>query len=200
MKQIHSLFSVGIASYKFSKGVTERESEYIKSRLYNKNVSNCTTNDFQLVENEILSNIKEFCLAAANDYFQNILKKKHKLRITSSWANVNDFQESHHSHYHKNSVLSGVFYLNDTFSSPIIFHNPNSIKDFWDCESVDYNEFNSEFIKIGVEKNTCLIFPSWLFHSVDCNLINEGRYSITFNTFFEKDIVLSSEKSLYLNL
>jgi uncharacterized protein (TIGR02466 family) len=200
MRHVYPLFSVGVVSYEFTDEIHQNQLLFLENICYNKNINNSTSEDFQILENEIFFNIKNFCLQSVNDYFQNILNKTHRLRIVSSWANKTNFQESHHLHYHKNSILSGVFYFKDTHLSPIIFYNPLISNEFWDCASSEYNEFNSEFTKVKVEANTCIVFPSWLKHSVDTNLAKDIRYSISFNTFFEKNIVVSNEKTLYLDL
>ena len=96
--------------------------------------------------------------------------------------------QTHHLHYHKNSILSGVFYLDPTDKSPIVFYAPKDRFYFSDENPKYWNEYNSQSWTLDVpEGNSCIIFPSQTDHSVEKNTNTEDRYSVAFNTFFKKD-------------
>jgi len=108
------------------------------------------------------------------DYFEQDLNKV-KLKITQSWLNINEDQQSHALHTHPNSYMSGVVYLNTVEGDSIRFTD---------------TRFNTRVslqpmptIPIPVKKGDMVIFDSQIAHNVDSNARNEKRISLAFNTF-----------------
>lgn len=90
----------------------------------------------------------------------------------------------HEKHFHQNSILSGVSYLNTPAgSSEIKFYDPRIIKSFYRLEIDKDNELNWEWVKIKPKKGLLLIFPSWLEHEVLKNSSKEGRMTMVFNLY-----------------
>jgi len=109
-----------------------------------------------------------------------------KIKISQMWANKSTLHQWHHSHNHPNSILSGILYVNGTSGNT------------WFSRKNDYDVAKKYFVclpnsgsliyKVKPEIGTLLIFPSSLIHSVDENMNNEDRITVSFNTFFSGKI------------
>ena len=103
--------------------------------------------------------------------------------MTQSWANFNTTNTSHHKHWHANSLISGVFFV-DGFKTPIRFSSKSSLFPL-EFQYNEFNDLNSESYNIELEKGVLLLFPSMLEHEVESNLTNSQRITISFNTWAE---------------
>jgi uncharacterized protein (TIGR02466 family) len=130
-----------------------------------------------------------------NWFYECLLEVKNELnyivediKITQSWANLNLKGQSHHPHKHPNSMLSGVYYLTDCNVGTRFF-----MQNIWGNFNGDQSSvcifdllpnYNSVITHIENEKpGTLVIFPSTLPHSVDSNMGENPRYTISFNSF-----------------
>ena len=122
---------------------------------------------------------------AINMYHQKMeFKKTLKQVIDNIWININGKGHSNELHVHPQSVLSGVFYLTDS-STPILFTHPYADINtyYWPVSSIENsNQYNASSYTIIPEKNTLIIFPSWLSHRVPLHRSDNDRISISFNT------------------
>ena len=103
-----------------------------------------------------------------------------KLRITQSWANLTVPGGSHHCHYHPNSLVSGVLYIN-AVNEEITFYK-SGFEPFHFGTKIP-NEFNTKEAVLTVNTGDVILFPSSLYHEVRKS--NGDRLSIAFNTFPE---------------
>jgi uncharacterized protein (TIGR02466 family) len=103
------------------------------------------------------------------------------------WGNRSEFQQWHHPHVHHNSLISGIFYLVNSDSCTWF-----SVENIWDLWSnslglkpyFDRENFSRVIHKEKTIRGNLLIFPSYLYHSVDENTnVDYDRYTISFNTF-----------------
>jgi len=183
------LFTVGAGVYNdFKDNDLTDLVNYTKQVQYLENVSNLKSANYQIFEEQGFSFLKEYCTKAVNHYASDVLGWKVKLEIVTSWSNVTLKSASHHVHNHKNSILSGVFYLSDN-NSALRFYNPFEIYEAFDLnnyDNLDYHSFNSKFWDITPLKNTLIVFPSWLDHGVVEQENDSERISLAFNTFLAK--------------
>lgn len=191
--ELHELFPVPVMIFKrFAEASTEfhlaKEQEFMKS------IDNHTSVVNEVLDYHALADLKNFCKSSIDYYCSNVLKTEQSLRITTSWITKTESNESHHRHTHKNSILSGVYYWEDSIKSPLIFENPNIDKSNFDLKCRTHDRLNSENYLLGVENNCLIIFPSWLYHSV--NTVLEDRYSLAFNTFFKTDAEYGNKRFL----
>ena len=170
-----------------------------------KKIENVCLNIQSENENRIISNIGGFqsqplLLKKYPDFFKLydiIMKESNKFceqlkinyinSIESLWVNINKYQHYNKEHHHSNSILSGVFYahsVSNINAGSIVFLHPQSDMMSYDWVNIqkDFIPVNSSFWKFSCEPGELIIFPSWLKHSVEPNLVKDyNRISISFN-------------------
>lgn len=132
----------------------------------------------------LLPIIKATCQKAVSDF--GSLKK---VNIENSWININKENTYNRLHNHAGGDLACVFYLTDN-NSEIEFIRPYDIQQYYlDSLNSNYNtELSFTSVTYKPQKNTLLIFPSWLQHRVKINTDKTARISIAVNikTIYEQ--------------
>lgn len=164
---------------------------YIKTSEDEKDgMTNHRSEDLFLFDNfaEELKDIKNFCEYSLTQFLEQIEgvdTDRATLRITQSWLNKTKPQERHHSHFHANSYLSGVLYINCLPNDSIMFGN--RLHDIFKNITFPIKKstlFNVPGQKQEVKTGDLIIFPSYMIHRVNVNKTkNEERISLSFNTF-----------------
>ena len=108
--------------------------------------------------------------------------------LGNMWANINPSGGYNRPHIHPNSLFSGVYYIKAPLNCGELVCNdprpgiqtcmPNRIKGqppkhLW------------REVHLQPKENRALMFNSWLWHSVEPNMSNENRISVSFN-FLQK--------------
>jgi len=199
---IQPMFPIPLGVNKMNKVVNKKIRELIKNKgcSFIKNDGgggNSITTDFNVLDSDELSEVKQVLTDSVNEYFTNIATpgRDVKLYITNSWMNINENGESHHSHIHQNSIVSAVLYIDiyegDSISFTNVCHDifgnfkfsigkPSSwLAPEWDLQPTD---------------DTLFMFPSNLQHRVKPrpNTCMGKRVSLSFNTWFKGEIGLKS--------
>ncbi|CAN7237878.1 2OG-Fe(II) oxygenase family protein [Variovorax sp. LjRoot290] len=105
--------------------------------------------------------------------------------ITAYWATVLAKGAAHKIHSHPNNFLSGVYYVcTPPGADAINFHDPRRQTAVIRPPVVELTADNTDQVVVKVRKGTLLMFPSFLEHSVDANLSEEERISVSFNVMF----------------
>jgi hypothetical protein len=141
--------------------------------------------------------IKNFIDTCLTDFLKEIIAPETKcsLYATQSWINFNRKGDSHHQHFHSNSIVSGVFYLNAPGAGAISFHIPQ--RQPWHIPNVP-NWWNMRKIRFPVSSGDLILFMSDLEHGVETQLNDDVRVSLAFNTWFKGEIG-SKEGLTYLS-
>jgi uncharacterized protein (TIGR02466 family) len=187
---ILGVFPIPVGVQKLDRPFTKEEEEcfnLISQKTFN-NYGNLTSCDTNVLDRPELENLKKFCLDSVNLFVKAYNPPKNFLSfyITQSWINYTKQNQSHHSHYHHNSFISGVFYLNANIKhDKIYFVNSNPIQPMIKYTAESFTQFNSEDWFVPVETSTLLLFPSSLKHFVAINNQPYQRVSLSFNTFVE---------------
>lgn len=180
------LFPTPVYVFKYDGELTKRQMLLMKSLTKIQNGQNRSSENYQILKNERLKDLNNFCCDSFKEAFKKYNEDKEypaEIYITQSWANYSSRGEAHHQHWHPNSYLSGVFYVDTVEGDSITFHNINVIRDCL-VPDIDYQRKSSRaIVTINVEKNTLIIFPSWLRHSVRINNKDHTRISIAMNSF-----------------
>ena len=105
--------------------------------------------------------------------------------ITGCWATVLAKGAMHKAHSHPNNFLSGVYYVRTPQGADTInFHDPRNQARVIRPPVVELTAENTDQVVVRVANGTLLVFPSYLEHSVDANMSEEERISISFNIMF----------------
>lgn len=147
--------------------------------------------DNTILDNPELSDLKEKLIEKANDYLYNHIQIESnvKFRITNSWVVEhlpNDFGQPH---YHTNSLISGVYYLDvyensgDIVIGKVNQQPENIFPAMWLWGYSADNKFNANSFKFKIQSGNIILFPSHLVHSIEKNLSNKRRYSLAFDFF-----------------
>jgi len=186
------LFANPVLIAKESFNMDEETRKYIENLPKQPNLGgggNLYTKDTYILEDEKLRLLKNYIQNYINFYFYEVMSvddTRCEIYITQSWFNYNKKQTQHHPHSHPNSIISGVFYLDDDLA-PINFHREDKIINL-DLILKDFNEFNSSNYSIPTKKNTLIMFPSKVTHGVQPNNSEKDRISLSFNTFVTGDM------------
>ena len=129
--------------------------------------------------------------------FENNYKLNLGILSSHGWININRKGDFNREHVHPDCHWSGVYYVKTPANcGELRFHNPivasSMVKSGHLLNLTSSNIKTSFFlnsIPLDPYEGSILIFPSWLFHSVDPNRSNYDRISISFNI----DIVTPKE-------
>lgn len=150
--------------------------------------------EMQVVKEEIDSHVET--------YTRQVLKidKCQQFYMTTSWVLRHDKNNYAVSHGHTNSLISGVFYLNqhDEFGDLVFEKNfDNLFPKTLEMTYTEFNPINSGKWSLSPSTNMIVLFPSNLNHSVTKNMSDESRYSVAFN-YFAKGEFGRKESKLFL--
>jgi len=194
---VHQLFPEPVYVSTLDRALTKEELKTInkyKKETY-KNEGNITSNDNYVLENKTLKNLKEDLRKRVIDYFDKVICTSNSIipYITQSWINYTETNQFHHRHFHFNSYVSGVFYIDAKKEvDQIIFYRPRHQKTFR-LSAARYNDFNSPSWWCSIQTGDVVLFPSYLDHAVEKKKGPDTRISLSFNVFFKGKIGTASQ-------
>ncbi|WP_016949597.1 TIGR02466 family protein [Anabaena sp. PCC 7108] len=104
------------------------------------------------------------------------------INIKTAWAIVNGKFAYNSVHEHPNSLLSGVYYIKSPQDcGGLLFHDPRISAHRLLPPYLEFTPWTMPSVAYKPVEGNMIIFPSWLMHSVEPNLSNEERVSISFN-------------------
>jgi uncharacterized protein (TIGR02466 family) len=107
------------------------------------------------------------------------------IEITGCWANLYAPGAAHRAHSHPNNYLSAVYYVRTWPGADTInFHDPRSQTGVIRPPVTELTGANTDQVVVRVSNGALLVFPSYLYHSVDANTSAETRVSVSFNLMF----------------
>ena len=147
------------------------------------NVFGWHSEDFDL-ENEqpkyFINSISKNLNQAFNDMGWDI--KNQEVKVTSMWSVINKKNASNARHIHSNNYISAAYYVKTPENGgDIVFHDPRSVTTFRYPKIAENNTLNSNIFTIQPKEGLLVLFPSYLYHSVDLNRSEEERIVISFN-------------------
>ena len=173
--------------------VNDKMLKYIKS-LQSKNPNGIAKSNllgwhspyFQLEDDEpkffvnsIATNLNE----VFRDMGWNI--KDQETKITNMWSVINKLNASNARHIHSNNYISAVYYVKaPKKSGDIVFYDPRSVTTFRYPKISKPNKLNTNIFSVQPKEGLLVLFPSYLYHSVDISKTNEERIVISFNINF----------------
>ena len=193
---IMGIFPTPIYRSKLDRQLTKEELSFINKTKLNvySNDGNTTSNDKNILENEVFKNLKEDLYLRVKDYFDKVISSSNSITpyITQSWLNYTETNQYHHKHAHPNSLVSGVFYINcHEEYDRINFFNDSYKAILLDVKN--YNLYNSEIWWYPVKTGDIILFPSSLTHMVETKQGDNTRISLAFNTFIKGNVGIKNE-------
>ena len=119
-------------------------------------------------------------IQSANEFCEII--RLPPVTLDALWININSKYSYNHAHTHPGAILSGVYYIKTPDrSGNLVFVNP-----YGDVVDHSRDMFNGVCIShslyaIAPQEDEILIFPPWTQHSVEQNLSDDDRISVSFN-------------------
>jgi uncharacterized protein (TIGR02466 family) len=163
-------------------------------------------NHFKSVESYCLDlpgmeNLKAYIEKEVKDFYVHGLAIDGDIIITQSWVNRNINGGGTHAHYHHNSVISGVYYMDVPDNSTLIkFYKPNvdratvyRLEPEINPDLLSGNPHAQTIAIIPVANSEILLFPSYLPHSVPNIDTKKERWTLAFNTV---PMILGSRETL----
>ena len=106
------------------------------------------------------------------------------LIISDYWWNINYHKDYNQPHNHRDSILSGVYYIDvpEDSDSKIHFDREDEAQYYLPRLMPQRNQITAVRATYTPVNNGILIFPSWVIHYVDGNKSQKPRISMSFNT------------------
>ena len=162
------IFATPLMTFDLGREFTKEELDCISSQELGFSVGNEGSYNHRVLEDPTMVSLKKFAQDALDQYFMEIYSPARpneiRLKLTQSWTNVTEPGENHHQHYHPNSIISGVIYINaDVDSDLIMFTNTKEIRPY-QFDVKDNNGYNSHLYHLPVATGFMVLFPSGMFH------------------------------------
>lgn len=156
---------------------------------WTKNYQNWISTDQNIIQQLEFAVVAEKVYDNLCEYFYGIMQANPdaEIYITESWLNKTESGQSHHRHWHPNSILSGIVYLageGDTGRTKFITSQYDTIE--YDIN--ESNIYNSKSWSLPVINNTMVLFPSNVEHLVEPYTGTEPRITLSFNTFIRGNL------------
>lgn len=201
--KIHSLFPTPIMKTQINRPFTAEEMNIFNTEQIGQSVGNASSKNRRVLENPLLSDLKKIAQDTLDLWVREIVspayKDKVKLQITQSWLNYTKHKGYHHVHYHPNSVISGVMYLQaDEYADQIEFQT--AAQNPWHIHNDKANPFNSNQYHVPVKTGDIVLFPSILYHAVPEVTVEKMRISLAFNSFWKGTIGFADDNTNYLEI
>ena len=173
-----------------SKELNQKLFKYIKSLqaanpkgIYKSNIKGFHSEDFDLKNEDVvffINSISESLNKTFADMGWDL--EKNKVKITSMWSIINKKDASNARHIHSNNYLSSAYYVRAPKNcGNIVFHDPRSVTTFRYPKIAKPNNLNTNVFSVEPKEGLLVLFPSYLYHSVDLNRSGEERIVISFN-------------------
>jgi len=171
--------------------ISDTISNLVEEKWKQNPLGNYVTNNCRLENDKKYSKLCEWFEQCLSKVKTELSLDCERLKLIQMWANKAEMSNMHGSHFHSNSLVSGIFYLTDSnakthFYSKSIWNNYNG-ENFDNVFNLT-GQTNKSYQNISHSHDTSpgelIIFPSNLLHSVDQHKVNEcPRYTIAFNSF-----------------
>jgi len=118
-------------------------------------------------------------------YMQHVFNTSNEvsMKITQSWLTLSGKGQSHHTHTHPNSIISGVLYINLGQNDGINFHRSEDPV-WYELIRQEENYYNAQQYFVQTSVGDLLLFPSNVRHGVRQVQEDIQRVSLSFNSFF----------------
>jgi uncharacterized protein (TIGR02466 family) len=190
--KIYSIFPIAIVEHYFERKFSKEELYWVEKNQTDliRNYNNYYSKNYHVLEHSSMKSIKKFVEEGLQSYIDNIICPKENLRIyvTQSWFNYTSCNDSHHTHMHPNSIVSGVLYIKTGNENDSIVFERSDSQFILDFKSTKFNCFNERQNSLPVSEGKMVLFPSTLLHYVPKFSGENCRISLAFNSFVKGNI------------
>ena len=137
---------------------------------------------------EKMPDLKKLIEIELDNFIRKFLEVKDKVTfpMLNSWVNIHNPGDRAQEHYHGNSLISGVYYIDtaENCGGIVMCKSPQNTNLFHTSMRVEYNSANNiqaESYVIPVNEGKIVFFPSHLGHAVEQNNSDKPRVSLAFN-------------------
>jgi len=189
--QMMNMFAVPLYRAALGREFTGEEMQFFKTQLSDPvpAISNHASKNKKVVNAAPMQAIRAVLQAHLDQFFKITFNTSNdvKLQITQSWLTRSQKGDSHHTHTHPNSVVSGVLYINLAARDGISFYR-NEDNVWYELIRKEESYYNAlrYFIQTGI--GDVILFPSNVRHGVSEVSENIDRVSLSFNTFFSGEL------------
>jgi uncharacterized protein (TIGR02466 family) len=129
------------------------------------------------------SEIKDYALREVSRYADtmHMHAPAPNLRVLDAWINVYEHGDSQEMHVHKNSVFSGIYYIQAPQGCSALMFRSSNADTMIDPPKTANNELNSTEAILQTVAGQMIIFRSDLHHCVLANTTELPRISLSFN-------------------
>ena len=186
-----NLFATPVIRLSLERGFSAEEMAFFQEQLQQpvKAIANFSSQNKQVLADPAMLSINARIQQSLDHYLQTVFATSNRvsLKVTQSWLTLTRKGESHHSHVHPNSVVSGVLYINVGEQDGINFYrNQDSIWYELLRQQDTYHNAYRYFIPVSV--GDIVLFPSDQSHGVRELVEDVQRVSLSFNTFFDGEL------------
>lgn len=198
------IFATPLMTFELGRDFTKEELDCVNSQELGFSVGNEGSYNHRVLEDPTMVNLKKFAQDGLDQYFMEINSPARpneiKLKLTQSWTNVTQPEENHHQHFHPNSIISGVIYIQaDVNCDEIVFTNTKEVRP-WQFDVKEHNGYNSHLFHLPVATGLMVLFPSNIFHGVPEKKGTNTRISLAFNSFYEGKFGIENDGVNYLEI
>lgn len=188
--ELMNLFAVPVYRAPLNRPVTVEERAVMDAELQDTTaaVANQSSRNKAVLDLPALGRLRSDLQQHLDQYLQTVWDPANavRLRITQSWLTVTRQAESHHTHSHPNSVVSGVFYLALAEDDGLTFYRGE--EPWFEIIPRSRNYYNAHSLFVPAKAGDLLLFPSQIKHGVRPVTSDIRRVSLAFNTFFDGEL------------
>ena len=157
---------------------------------WGQNYTNKISTNQHILELDEFSSLKDICLSGLKEYFYGLMNvvEDTEIYITESWLNMTSKDEVHHRHWHPNSIVSGVLYLETELDAGGEIMFITSKYDTLEFDIKAASIYNSKSWSLPPMPGSFLLFPSNQEHLVEQYRGETPRISLSFNSFVKGPI------------
>ena len=189
--EMMNLFAVPVFKSSIERGYTESEMQFFNDQLKDAipALNNHASRNKQVLESAAMADIKSIIQFSLDNYFRTVFNTANnvRLKITQSWLSVTHKGESHHTHTHPNSVVSGVLYIRLAPQDGINFFRSEDML-WYELIPEKQNYYNAYRFFVETHIGDLVIFPSNVKHGVKEVTEDVERISLAFNAFFDGEL------------
>lgn len=187
----------------------EKELGYVKDReFYRVDANNgYISSTYQILDEPEMKRIRNDIMSHVNKFIYDDLKydSSTSMRLLQSWIMKHEKGDFSGSHFHSNSIISGVYYLDVVPEHGAFYIHRDESRPYvfpagMMVDRKEMNILNCDAWSFVPTPGELILFPSHMKHYTDKSDTDKERYCIAFNVYIEGDLSNSSRELHMLTL